>query len=82
MPCPALPCPALPRPALPCPALPRPVQSLTVWLLSRTPDVSDQELQSFNDWLVANGIQSPGFNVFVRTPLDSSVCSNYWSSLN
>ena len=59
----------------------RNVQAFTVWLLSRSPDVSDQEVQKIRDWLVANNIKVPGYNVLVRTNLDSSLCRDYWSTL-
>ena len=59
----------------------RNVQAFTVWLLSRSPDVSDQDVQKIRDWLVVNNINVPGYNVLVRTNLDSSLCRDYWSAL-
>ena len=57
------------------------MQAFTVWFLSRSPDVTDQEVQQIRDWLVANNIKVPGYNVLVRTNLDKSLCSDYWSTL-
>ena len=53
----------------------------TLYLLSRSPVVSDLEVQAYLQWVQDQGILLPSYNKFVRTYNNVVDCQSFWSSV-
>ena len=53
----------------------------TMYLLSRSPVVSDLEVQVYLQWAQDQGILIPSYNKFVRTYNNVLDCQSFWSSV-
>ena len=52
-----------------------------MYLLSRSPVVSDLEVQVYLQWAQDQGILIPSYNKFVRTYNTVLDCQSFWSSV-